>query len=318
YFGGGDVGADVLLQDGRRLWLFGDTVRDPGPQPRYIRNSMLVFGSECIVVVRPPSGRAVIPDRADGVGYWPMSVGRSEQDGYDLVAVGVQRVRTVGDGVWDFEVLGPSVAVFVVPRGGTPQLMQVHDLGPDHADVTQPMWGAASHVDGGWLYVYGTATTGEPMVFGHSLRVARVRLHEVTDQGRWAYWDGDAWSPDPDDAVELIPAVGGTSQTLSVWQSGDTWYALSKRDEFLGSHVVVWTAPSPSGPFTAHDPVAELPSDLQRGLLRYMPLAHPDLLPRVGTVVVSYSNNRANPDEVTADPLRYRPRFLRVRLPATH
>src|SRR5690606_28141376 len=157
-FGGGDVGADVLLQDGRRLWFFGDTVRRPGPNPRFVRNSMLVFGEGCISAVLPRGGGAVIPDRPDGVGYWPMSVGLLRQPGYDLVAVAAQRIRATGDGVWDFEVVGPSVALFVVPVGRTPQLMEVRDLGEDDPDRSAPMWGAASYVDDGWLYVYGTAT----------------------------------------------------------------------------------------------------------------------------------------------------------------
>jgi hypothetical protein len=78
---------------------------------------------------------------------------------------------------------------------------------------------------------------------------------------------------------------------------------------------VVWTAPTPAGPFTAGPAVAPLPSDAVTGTVRYMPLAHPWLLPHRGTMVVSYSQNRLDPDEVVDDPLLYRPRFLRVRLP---
>jgi hypothetical protein len=46
-----------------------------------------------------------------------------------------------------------------------------------------------------------------------------------------------------------------------------------------------------------------------------MPLAHPDLLPEPGTVVVGYSENNVDPGRVVDDPRRYRPRFLRVPLP---
>src|SRR5690606_10612270 len=139
--------------------------------------------------------------------------------------------------VWDFEVVGPSVALFVVPVGRTPQLMEVRDLGEDDPDRSAPMWGAASYVDDGWLYVYGTATAGEPLVFGHSLHVARVRPVDVTRPRRWTYWDGTRWSEDESSAVELVPASQGTSQTLSVWRSAGTWYALSKQHDFLGSEI---------------------------------------------------------------------------------
>lgn len=313
--GGGDVGASVELQDGRALIMFGDTVREGFSEGALVRNSMLVFDNRCIRGVLPPSRGAIIPNRSDGVGYWPMSVGAAAYDGYDLVAVLAQRVRSTGAGGFDFEALGSSVAIFVVPSGGVPQLVAVHALDKDSDDPTRPMWGAASAVHDGWVYLYGTATTGADLVFGHSLRVARTRLTDIIDPQKWTYWDGSEWSDDPAAATELIAADGGTSQTLSVFEEGGRWFALSKRNEFLGDELVVWPAAAPEGPFGKPIPVAELASDLDNGVLRYMPLAHPDLLPKPGTMVVSYSNNRTNFDEVLEDPSRYRPTFLRVRLP---
>ncbi|WP_193614906.1 DUF4185 domain-containing protein [Nocardioides lijunqiniae] len=327
-FQGGDVGADVLLQDGRRLWVFGDTLRDPDFDGQtFVRNSMLVVGPGCLSVVVPPERDAVIPDRTDAsappgtppVGYWPMSVGRVERPGYDLVSVATQRVRTVGDGAFDFENLGTSIAVFVVPRGGTPQLVTQRDIGADDADTTRTTWGAAATIvhdgDGPWVYLYGTSRPDTSGAFGFAMRLARVRPDDILDARRWRYWDGAAWAPSERSAATLIPAQGGVSQTLSVFRDRDTWYALSKQDEVLGTNLTVWTAPSPTGPFTPQPPLAQLPSDTVTGLLRYMPLAHPDLLPRPGTMVVSYSRNSTDVGEVVRDPLLYRPRFLRVTLP---
>jgi hypothetical protein len=319
-FLGADVGADAALQDDRRLMVFGDTLRSPLFEgQRFVRNSMLLFGPDCIQTVLPADHGALVPDRPSAlgrpVGYWPMSVARVSRPGYDLVSVGMQRVRTTGDGSFDFEILGPAVAVFVVALGETPQLVALRDLGPDSADPLRPIWGAATAVHGGWLYLYGTANPHEDYVFGYSLRVARVRPDDVLDQTAWRYWDGAEWSRTSTDAVELIPAEGGTSQTLSVFERDGTWYALSKRDEFLGTDVVVWSAPSPEGPFDDGVTVATLPSDAATGQLRYMPLAHPDLLPKPGSVVVSYSRNRTDVEEVLDDPFLYRPRFLRVALP---
>lgn len=315
-FGGGDVGASAQLQDGRSLWLFGDSVRNSATLPDFVRNSMLIFDQNCMSIVLRPDGGAIIPDRRDKVGYWPMSVTTLSRQGYDLVTVSAQRVRATGTGVFDFQALGPSAAVFVVPRGGTPQLIKVQDLTADRADPTLPMWGAAVASHDGWAYLYGTAQSTVGPAFGFSLQVARTRPETALDKKTWQYWDGESWTGTESSARRLIEADGGVSQTLSVWRgSNGTWYALSKRNEFLGSEIVVWTAPGPTGPFTAHPAVGQIPSDIAGGDLRYMPLAHPELLPRKGTVVVSYSNNKSDPDEVTADPTSYRPRFLRVRLP---
>lgn len=315
-FQGGDVGADVRLQDGRRLWVFGDTLRSQEFEgQRFVRNSMLVLGPGCLKVVLPADHGALIPDRRDGVGYWPMSIGRLERPGYDLVSVAAQRVRTTGTTAFSFENLGTSIAVFVVPRGQTPQLITKQDIGPDSSRRSRPTWGAASTVAGGWLYLYGTANSGKDFAFGFSLRVARVRPDEVLDSSAWRYWDGSGWVRDATRATELIAAMGGVSQTLSVFEDDGTWYALSKRDEFRGTDLTIWTAPSPTGPFTASPPLAKLPSDAVTGQLRYMPLAHPDLLPIKGSMVVSYSRNNTDPDAVVRNPLLYRPKFLRVKLP---
>ena len=69
---------------------------------------------------------------------------------------------------------------------------------------------------------------------------------------------------------------------------GRTWYAVSKRDEVLGTDLGVWRR-EPTGPFTAGAGGRHMPSEPASGELRYMPLAHPDLMPAARSVVVSYS-----------------------------
>lgn len=315
-FRGGDVGADVELRDGRHLFVFGDTLRAPEfGDSVIVRNSMLLFSTTCAAVVVPRHRGAIIPDRPDGVGYWPMSVVSLGADSTgERVAVFAQRVRG-SERAGQFVTLGPAVALFDVDAGAAPALRSVTDLWPDLADRSRVTWGAAAWADGGWLYLYGTANPGRPLTFGWSLSVARLRPTDVTAPSRWSFWDGRRWQPDPADAAQLIPPVGGVSQTLSVFSRGGRWYAVSKRDGFLGTDLVVWDAPSPHGPFEANPPAALVPSDLGRGLYRYMPLAHPGVLPRAGHVIVSVSQNTADLAALLADPLLYRPRFLEIDLP---
>ena len=318
-FAGGDVGASTQLQDGRQLFVFGDTLRNDEFQgDKFVRNSMLVVSKQCGQVVLPEDGGAIIPNRSDGVGYWPMSVVRIEFQTFDLIGISAQRVRSTDEkdaGVFAFEILGPSLATFVVPRGQTPQLVDQVDIGPDKADPSRPMWGAATAYDAPWVYVYGTARPADATVGGFALRVARVRPADVLRTDEWRYWDGRSWQRDASKAAVLIPNEGGVSQTLSVFQQGKRWYAVSKRDEFLGTELVVWSAPSPTGPFDAGTTVAELPSNLKSGELRYMPLAHPDLIPDRTSVIVSYSRNNTDVKKVQDDPFLYRPQFLEVTLP---
>ncbi|MFJ9390708.1 hypothetical protein ACIRON_17925 [Nocardioides sp. NPDC101246] len=315
---GGDVGVSATLGDGRSIWMFGDTLRAKKlPGAGFVRNSMLLVEPDCLQVVLPESGGAVIPDREDGVGYWPMSVTSLDKPGYALVVVAAQRVRTTdSDDVFGFEALGPAIAQFVVPDGGVPQLIAVTDIGADDADTRRPMWGAAAAVSGEWFYLYGTAREPDPELgTGFALHVARVAPDQVADPDRWTYWDGTAWTERAAASVELIPATDGVSQTLSVFERDGRWYAFSKSDEFLGDDLVFWTSSSPTGPFRAQPPVGTLPSGVARGELRYMPLAHPDILEEPGSVIVSYSRNSTDLGAVLRDPLLYRPKFIRVDLP---
>lgn len=315
-FLGADVGVDVRLDDGRSLWLFADTLRRSSGGPPLVHNSMLVFDRECAYLVEPAGGSgALVPDRADGVGYWPMSAW-STPDGVDeTVHVMLQRVvRRSGEG-FDFVTLGPAVAVFDVPHSGVPRFLYRQDLGPDDDSGEAPEWGAAAARDGRWLYLYGTSTRELPGIHGFALRVARVPVGQVAERARWRYWDGSTWQTDPALAAPLISEVGGVSQTLSVWAQEGRWWVLSKQDEFLGTHITVWPGAGPTGPFGPPTVVAELPCDAATGELRYMPLAHPGLLPEPGTVVVSYSRNYVDFDQVCAEPSHYRPYFLRVALP---
>ncbi len=153
------------------------------------------------------------------------------------------------------------------------------------------------------------------MLFGNSLHVARARIGDLADPAKWEYWTGHRWGHHPDRIGTLIPAKGGVSQVLSVFQKNGSWYAVSKRGDLLGTDLVVWKAPSPTGPFVAGPVVASIPTDPKSGLMRYMPLAHPDLPASPGQVIVSYSVNINGYTNLMKNPFRYRPVFLAVPLP---
>ena len=312
-FVGGDVGASARLVDQRMLFVFGDTLRRPDYASRaMVRNSMLVFSDGCAGVLQRRDRAAVIPDRADGVGYWPMSIAAVRLRGTDLVGVMVQRVEQhEEDEPLGFRNLGPAIAVFRVDPGRPPVLQRVVDLGPDDPDVSRPTGGSAATVVGEYAYLYGTSRTTPG--FGWAVSVARVRLTDATNLAAYRYWDGERWQKDPRRAATLIDQDEGVSQTFSVFRDGETWYALSKRDDFAGTDLVLWTAPGPTGPFTPSEPLAQIPSS--EALLRYMPLAHPDLLPEPGTMVVSVSRNTTDLAAIPNDPSLYRPEFLRIDLP---
>ncbi|HEU5036593.1 MAG TPA: hypothetical protein VFT70_06305 [Nocardioides sp.] len=313
---GADVGIDLLLADGRRLWFFADTLQSDPDLTRFVHNSALLTDGDCVRAVSGPGRSAVIPDRFDGVGYWPMSGFTIERPRRTTVVVLSQRVRAVGPGSFGFEILGPSVAVIGVPHGRRPQLRRITDLGPDLAAADRPTWGAALARVGHRVYLYGTSTRPISGVHGFALHVARTRVADIADARGWHYWDGTGWNGDPARATPVVGELGGVSQTLSVFPAEGRWWILSKQDEFLGTSLAVWPADHPWGPFEPPIALLDIPCNPSTGELRYLALAHPDLLPRPGTMVVSWSRNNPDVFEVCQHPGLYRPRFDRVRLPA--
>lgn len=322
HFVGADVGLSLRLPDNRVVWMYGDTTRRLGDEEGTVRNSMVLDEGNCRRLVRPAGDGAAIPDRGDGTGYWPTAIIASPGTLY----VAAQRVREAANDL-GFVNLGPAIAVFDVAPGAVPVLRSVNDIGPDDPSRTRTGWGTAIADGGdGWWYVYGTRHPDDTDAFGWEVHVARTRPDRLLDVSRWQHWDGQGWSRGAGESVPVIGAEGGVSQTFSVVRrdayssqaitapASPTWYAVSKRDGDLGTDLAVWPAPAPQGPFADPVTVGVVPHDPP--VVRYMPLAHPDLVPtNARSVVVSVSRNSLDPLLLARDPLLYRPFFVDVALP---
>ncbi|MGX5657290.1 DUF4185 domain-containing protein [Geodermatophilus nigrescens] len=323
YWQAGDVGASARLSDGRLVWVFGDTVRADGVEPRLVANSVLLTSGTCVAQLLPPGEGPVVPDVATGQVQWPMSVvvlppspGLAYRGVDDVVVVMSARTER-GDGtggLLDFRFRGTSAAVFTVTDGGAPQPLEVLEVTPDDPSTTQVNWGAAATVSGGWAYVYGTRLTGEPLVFGRELYVARLPVADPADRSRWQFWDGAAWQADIAAAAPVLSADGGVSQTLSVDRVGETWVAVSKRGGDLADFVYTWTAPEATGPWTPSRALPA-PAGYDTGRLTYAPLAHPEVPLASGGLLVSVSRNTTDLAQLLAEPEVGRPLFAEVPRP---
>ena len=126
-----DIGASARLQDGRLVWLFGDTLRETDQfSPPMVGNSMLVTSGDCVAQLMAPGDGPVIPDVRPGIVLWPMSVVVLDPDevhddrfddlgAYDeVIVVLCSRIQRGSDGNFDFRFLGTSGAVFGVEDVG--------------------------------------------------------------------------------------------------------------------------------------------------------------------------------------------------------
>lgn len=309
----GDIGASARLPDERIVWVFGDTVRGVGISPRIVANSMLVTSGLCTSQVETSARGPVIPDRADGVVHWPMSVASVSRPDGDFLVVITARIRRGVAGNFDFTYLGSSATVFEMPPGGAPRLRHQLDITPDSPAADQVNWGSAMTVSGDWLYVYGTRLPTRDS-FGRALYAARAPVAEARDRSTWQFWDGAAWVSEQGSAAVILAARGGVSQTLSVDAVDGHFVIVSKRDGDLGNAVYAWSSDSPVGPWSAQRGTR---ADFQdpSGQLKYAPLAHPGIALADGRLLISISRNTTDFGRLLEDPTLGRPVFAEIDRP---
>ncbi|WP_353951609.1 DUF4185 domain-containing protein [Knoellia sp. S7-12] len=314
YWQAGDIGASARLQDGRIVWIFGDTIRRTGVGPGMVANSMLITSGLCLSQLMATARGPIIPDVEPGVVRWPMSVTVVEDRGIEKIVILTGRIRRGSSAdVWGFRYLGSDAVTFTVEPGKAPQLDEILPLTPDVDSANQINWGSASMVSGDHLYVYGTELP-KGTAFGRSLRVARTALATAEDKSTWEFWDGRGWQADPNQAAAVIPAVGGVSQTLSVDEIDGAFVAVSKKDGDLGSTVTTWTSTSPVGPWK-RSAALEAPFLTGKDEFAYAPLAHPEVPLANGKLLVSISRNTTDLARLEQNPEIGRPKFAEIDRP---
>lgn len=312
---GADHGGSVLLADGRRLFAFGDTIRDRDTvTPFMVRNSVLIANGACIKPMATEHDGPVIP--SDGKqGYWPMSLRADAVEGGTVVQILTETVSVKNS--TSFQTSGSNLATFEVPTGRMPRLVSHEPLATGSTDPRDPTWGAAMWDSGEWTYVFGTASNADKSTAGWSLHVARTTPEHLGDTSRWEFWDGSDWVTGEPDAAKgedarLISPHNGVSHVLGVLERGGSWYAVSKEGDYHGAWLSIWKAPSPTGPYTKHR-IRPLANDGK--IRRYAPLVHPDFRTASGRLLVSWSESPLKNRDFYTHPERYRPRFAEVDLP---
>lgn len=308
----GDVGVTTQLSDGRDLWIFGDTVRARGSKPLVAPNSMLVSRGRCFSEVQTPTKGALIDSVGNHRVCWPNSAMTIPMGKRDLVLVGCSRIQRGQDGLYDFRYRGMTLAMFAVAKGSAPVLVRTAQVTSDNPDQEQINWGSAMVGHDGWIYIYGSQQPKGSS--GKGAYVARTRLPNVTSHANWEFWNGYRFIDDVNDAAPFLPASEGVSQTYSVVPWKGRFLLVSKQGGEFGSHIGVWTAPRPEGPWSGYRAVPQ-PYSLGHGVVAYQPLAHPELATPSGNLLVSLSRNTEKFSDLVADPRKGRPTFIEVQAP---
>lgn len=304
---GGDVGASVLLPDGRSVWTWGDTfygtVAPTGLMNagwRFVQGNALVATSNAggftSVYAAGPSA-LFKPPTAGNSWYWmadaTLDAGR--------LRIFMHETYRTGSGAWDFAWTGKTdVASLSLSTGRTEGVTPATGSGNGIA------WGSAIMEESGYFYIYGDETVPIPG-FGnwHRTHVARV-LQSAGLFGPWQYFNGTTWVSDKTQTRAMTLDGGDNfSQVSGVRRLPDGRYAMLSM-LFPGTTIDEYYSASPRGPWADHVVLYRPPETGVSNQYCYMARYHPQF-DLNGSTSIGYSVNGA-PWGTNA----YRPRFILV------
>jgi hypothetical protein len=246
-WGGGDGAEPVPIDNGRTLWLFGDTyigsgvLGGPLDNRGFVHNSMVVqYGGSCFAYLlrgNPSVGwYSAIADPSDNDYYWPTSGAYDAGTGVlSLTAIHVHQPDKTAP--WSWQLVGLDVIRYRMTDMAVLGTERLFTYGP--ADVAQ--FGTNLLVEGSFVYHYGCAQSGPTHCY-----VARtdLGLHGASLR----YLGAGGWMVGMQNAqpIALTDPVG-TQLHVTAMADG---YIASNQIPLLGTETWGWWGPTATGPFT--------------------------------------------------------------------
>jgi hypothetical protein len=358
---GADAAGSVDLGDGRTLWLFADTwigkIRDGkrAPGAWIVNNTIAIHPTDKSAPWRPPDPHTVqfywgpldkekhptawlVPPTTPGrveseenrEWYWATGggvVGSPENGkGRRLIAF-FFRVRRDphGKGVWNFAIVGSSLAVIDnlsdPPEHWRPRVFDIPKTGRIEASAgdripLEMLWGLSACVPretasaASRVLVCGTRKSGP---FDMSLVLARAPAESIERFDAWRFVGGsDAPSSQSTDARPIAKGLVSEFSVEQVDQGGRSMWVLIQSEPFFGRRIFARTASRPEGPWSAPRTVYSVPEVVtNRSYFTYAAKGHARLS-RPGELLVTYLVNAQSLGDVVRDTTIYHPKFLRV------
>ena len=141
------------------------------------------------------------------------------------------------------------------------------------------------------------------------MKVARVPIGQTLNTGAWTYWNGSQWVAGEANAVPI--ASGAILTGVEAQAGGRASSACPSLEGLLpGKSVALSYACSPTGPWSAPQPVYSIPQVSQYpNEYAYMPTFHPEITQQ-GGLVVSYNLNSTDSASILQNVHEYQPQFL--------
>lgn len=346
---GGDVAGTIDLNDGRVLWIFGDTWIGPVVDGKHAAGSQMVNNTaaihrrsdvgasippesiEFLFGNDPKTQKAtawIVPanpsDEAEPTWFWPTGGGVTVvQNGRPSLYVFLFKVQKAGvEGVWNFRIAGTTMAVFDDIRLSTDEwqarLLDIpHSIGTPKGATSEfktSEWGLTALVEpaagGEEVFIYGVKRRAKDR---DNLVLAKVPAARIEQFDQWSFYAGpDKWSPLPGDAVSVAENL---PKELSVERSrSGSEFLMVHSEPMLGTGIFLRRAKRPEGPWSARELIHRV-SDYQgdRRFFTYAAKGHV-LLSGVDNLLVTYAVNAHEFGLIVEDANVYRPHCIRVKL----
>jgi Domain of unknown function (DUF4185) len=321
---GADGAYSVALTPEYTLWLFSDTwvgsVRDGKRTNATIVNNTFGLqeghgaGAKLQFVIRHDADgkpTAFLTPKDKRGWFWLHS---GAYMGNRLFLFLMQIEKTDTNSVLGFRQIGESLGVVANPLD-YPTAWRVEQCSlpcarflPNH----QVTFGAATLVEGEYLYIYGTDEGIETGSRDRYLIVARVPINKVADFSAWRYYAKGKWDVDYLKASRIADGMASECSVSFLPKAGQ--YVLIYTDRGFSPKIQARTSATPWGEWSAPTKVYQCPEmGRDKNIFCYAAKAHPSE-GAGGEMVISYVANSLDFWQVAADASLYWPRFIRVQL----
>lgn len=176
-WGGGDISVTTVLNDGRAVWFFGDTLTRRGGHTWLLRNTALVQTGEKMHAVN--DGTQILPfENNRTTVYWPQRV---MEVAPGVLFVDAAKVHIVGTGAFDFKRVRPNetrTAEVVVRKNGDMKFLGWKGWTP------RPVDSSAAPKDGSDTRILGPGHWAYQTIVHHDLPLQGGK-HLVTESQNW-------------------------------------------------------------------------------------------------------------------------------------
>jgi hypothetical protein len=321
---GADGAYTAALSESMTAWFFGDTWIGQVKNGRHV-NATLIHNSVAIQQGKHPAtatirfywnhaadGRpAALFRPADGRGwFWVFDAVMTPKGLYAFLA---QTVRTKGDAVFDFKVIGTWLGHVENPTE-MPLKWRIGQTPIPWAQSSTSgtvLWGSAVLQADGALYVYGTAEDGGSAAGHKHMILARAPLSMLDDFSQWRFYAGGSWVADFKRASYLLENV--PNEYSVSYLAGLKQYALVYSEDGLSKNILVRMSCAPQGPWGDAIRLYQCPeAQWDDSIFCYAAKAHAILSKDPDTLVITYIANSVDFNKMASDARLYRPRFLRA------